>query len=89
MALTAEPLGADVLRPSHRPKHGRPMNRDELTALRDVLNLILRLPDDLRAQVAAWLSPAAAKPGNGLDPHPPPVAPVGQAALEILDRDFR
>ena len=42
------------------------MNRDELTALRDVLDLILQLPDDLRAQVVAWLSPAAAKP-NGLD----------------------
>ena len=55
------------------------MNRDELTALRDVLDLILRLPDDLRAQVAAWLSPPAAKPGNGLDPHPPPVAAGGEA----------
>ena len=50
------------------------MTRDELTALRDVLDLILRLPDDLRTQIATWLSPAAAKPGNGLDPHPPPVA---------------
>ena len=56
------------------------MNRDELTALRDVLDLILRLPDDLRAQVAAWLSPPAAKPGNGLDPHPPPVADARQGA---------
>ena len=56
------------------------MNRDELTALRDVLDLILRLPDDLRAQVAAWLSPAAAKPGNGLDPHPPPVASTETSA---------
>ena len=56
------------------------MTRDELTALRDVLDLILRLPDDLRAQVAAWLAPAAPKPGNGLDPHPPPVADARQGA---------
>lgn len=56
------------------------MTRDELTALRDVLDLILRLPDDLRAQVAAWLSPAAPKPGNGLDPHPPPTVTPGKAS---------
>ena len=55
------------------------MNRDELTALRDVLDLILQLPDDLRDQVAAWLAPPAPKP-NGQDPHPPPIADARQGA---------
>jgi hypothetical protein len=43
------------------------MDRQELTALRDILDLILELPDNVRDQVAAWLAPA--KP-NGHDPHP-------------------
>ena len=42
------------------------MDRQELTALRDVLDLILELPDNVRAQIAAWLTPEAAKP-NGRD----------------------
>jgi hypothetical protein len=66
----------------HTVPYERRMNRDEITALRDVLDLILRLPDDLRGQVAAWLSPAAAKPGNGLDPHPPTVAPTPGAGTD-------
>jgi hypothetical protein len=48
------------------------MDRQELTALRDVLDLVLQLPDNVRTQVAAWIAPEPApKPGNGLDPHPP------------------
>jgi DNA-binding transcriptional ArsR family regulator len=53
------------------------MDRDELTALRDVLTLILKLPDSMRAQLGQWLAPETAKPGNGLDLHPPPIAPAG------------
>jgi hypothetical protein len=47
------------------------MAQAELTALRDVLDLTLRLPANIRTQLAAWLAPEAAKP-NGADPHPPP-----------------
>ena len=45
------------------------MDRTELAALRDAIDQVLAWPDSVRAQVAAWLSPAAPKPGNGLDPH--------------------
>jgi hypothetical protein len=60
------------------------MDRRELTALRDILDLILELPDNVRAQIVAWLTPEASKPnghGNGHDPHPPPIAApeIGQA----------
>ena len=48
------------------------MNRDELTALRDAIGVLLTWPDSVRDQVAAWLKPEAVlRPGNGLDPHPP------------------
>ena len=47
------------------------MNRDELAALRDAIGVLLTWPDSVRDQVAAWLTPQAAKP-NGRDPHPPP-----------------
>ena len=46
------------------------MTRDELIALRDAIDITLALPDSLRALLAQWLAPAAAKP-NGRDPHPP------------------
>jgi hypothetical protein len=48
------------------------MTQAELSVLRDILGLILRLPADVRSQVGAWLTPEAAKP-NGRDPHPPPL----------------
>ena len=49
------------------------MNRDELTALRDAIGVLLTWPPAVRDQVAAWLTPEAAlRPGNGLDPQPPP-----------------
>jgi hypothetical protein len=52
------------------------MDKEQLTALRDVLDLILRLPDAMRSEIAAWLRPEAAqKPSNGVDRHPLPVAP--------------
>jgi hypothetical protein len=42
------------------------MDRDELTALRDAIDVMLAWPDALRAEIARWLSPEAAKPGTGL-----------------------
>jgi hypothetical protein len=50
------------------------MNRGELSALRDAIDVLLKLPDPLRDQVAQWLAPEAAKP-NGRDHDPPPTAP--------------
>jgi hypothetical protein len=49
------------------------MNREELTALRDAIDMTLALPDSIRELLAQWLTPAAAKP-NGHD-HRPPVPP--------------
>ncbi len=51
------------------------MTRDELAALRDALEAVLTWPDGVREQIARWLRSEAAKPGNGLDAHPPPSAP--------------
>jgi hypothetical protein len=48
------------------------MNREELIQLRDAIDMTLALPDSIRALLAQWLAPEGAKPGNGLDPHPPP-----------------
>jgi Winged helix-turn-helix DNA-binding len=51
------------------------MTREELTALRDAIDLTLALPDNVRELLAQWLAPAAAKP-NGHDPHPPMLTPA-------------
>jgi hypothetical protein len=48
------------------------VNREELTALRNAIEVLLKLPDGVRAQLGRWFAPTAAKPGNGHDPHPPP-----------------
>ena len=51
------------------------MTREELTALRNAIDMTLALPDSLRALLAQWLMPEAAKP-NGHDRHPPaPASP--------------
>jgi hypothetical protein len=57
------------------------MNRKQLATLRDILDLILELPDDAHAQIVAWLTPEAAKEiGNGVDRHPPPrIAPTSRS----------
>ena len=47
------------------------MDRAELAALRDAIDLLLRCPDDVCEQLAKWFLPKAAK-SNGHDPHPPP-----------------
>ena len=76
--MTAKPLGDDVLRlMASREEQG--MNREELAALRDAIDTVLTWPDAVRAGVARWLTPEAAKP-NGRDPHPPPIAPTGKAS---------
>ena len=59
------------------------MTRDELAALRDAIDTVLTWPDSVRAEIARWLAPAAAKPGNGLDLHPP-VAPPVRTDQELL-----
>ena len=59
------------------------MTRDELTALRDAIDTVLTWPGSVRAEIARWLAPAAAKPGNGLDLHPP-VAPPVRTDQELL-----
>jgi hypothetical protein len=50
------------------------MDRAELAALRDAIDLLLKCPDAVCEQLAKWFLPNAAKPGNGLDPHSPPIA---------------
>jgi hypothetical protein len=47
------------------------MDRDGLAALRDGIDLLLKCPDHVRAELVRWFAPEAAK-GNGHDPHPPP-----------------
>jgi hypothetical protein len=56
-----------------------PMTREELTALRDAIDITLALPDSIREMLAQWLAPAAAKP-NGHDPHPPVPTPTPRPA---------
>jgi hypothetical protein len=54
------------------------VNREELATLRDAIDTVLAWPDAVRAEVARWLAPEAAKP-NGRDPHPPlTVLPVAE-----------
>ena len=55
------------------------MTREELTQLRDAINLTLALPDSIREMLAQWLTPEVAKP-NGHDPHPPVPTPTPRAA---------
>lgn len=56
------------------------MTLDELTALHSALTAVLAWPDSVRDAVAQWLTPSAAKPGNGLDRHPPPIAATGKGS---------
>jgi hypothetical protein len=44
-----------------------------------VVDELLSWPDEVREQVARWLTPEAAKP-NGRDPHPPPIASMEKAS---------
>ncbi|HWY80810.1 MAG TPA: winged helix-turn-helix domain-containing protein [Roseiarcus sp.] len=47
------------------------MTRQELTALRDAIDVLLRCPDAIREQLLRWFAPGSSKP-NGHDLHPPP-----------------
>jgi hypothetical protein len=46
------------------------MNREVLVALRAAIDTVLTWPDDVRAEMARWLTPEAAKP-NGRENLPP------------------
>jgi hypothetical protein len=46
---------------------------DRLLALRALIDAVIALPADLRAEVARWLTLEVVKP-NGHDPHPPIVS---------------
>jgi hypothetical protein len=47
------------------------MTREELTALRDAIDLTLALPDSIRELLAQWLAPAG-REAQRLPPVPPP-----------------
>jgi hypothetical protein len=55
------------------------VNREELTALRDAIDVTLALPDSIRELLAQWLAPEAARP-NGHDARPPVPTPSPKAA---------
>ena len=57
------------------------MDRDELAALRDAIDLLLAWPEAVRAEVARWLAPKASARSNGLD-HDEASAPGQPAAAK-------
>jgi hypothetical protein len=68
------------------------MTREELAAVRDVIDALLRCPDHVRELLTQWIAPQArskertvplifSKP-NGRDPHPPQAASTGKASEE-------
>ena len=60
------------------------MNRDELTALRNAIDVVLVWPDAVRDQVAAWLAPEAIREaGNGVDRDPPTASPADNGSGRI------
>jgi hypothetical protein len=61
------------------------MNREELVQLRDAIGVMLAWTDAVRDQVARWLAPEAAKPGNGLDLRPPPVAQTAEVPKRSIN----
>jgi hypothetical protein len=72
------------------------MTREELAQLRDALSATLALPDSVRTMLAQWLSAEPskpngvdAKPGNGLDRHPAPIAPTPRPARTSAVRSTR
>jgi hypothetical protein len=61
------------------------VTREELVALRDVIDLTLALPDSIREMLAQWLAPAIAKP-NGHGPHPPAPTLTSRPATRVKVR---
>jgi hypothetical protein len=55
------------------------MDREQLTALRDAIDTVLTWPDNVRSEIARWLTTETAKP-NGRDPHPLPLASMGNGS---------
>ena len=70
-------IAGNLVVPAER--RGALMTREELTALRDAIDLTLALPDSIRELLAQWLAPEASKP-NGHDLHPPVPPPSPKAA---------
>ena len=62
-----------------------PLTREELTVLRDAIDMTLALPDSIRELLAQWLAPQASKP-NGHDPHPPAPTPPLKARTRAKAR---
>ena len=69
------------------------MNREELVAVRDVIDALLRCPDHVRELLTQWIAPVVARPKertvplifskpNGRDPHSPQAALTGKASEE-------
>jgi hypothetical protein len=61
------------------------MDRAELEALRDALDILLRCPDAVRAQLVKWFASENPKP-NGHDPHPPPHPPTPYVGMRKRGR---
>jgi hypothetical protein len=55
------------------------MTQEELIAVRDAIDLVLALPNNIRELLAQWLAPEISKP-NGVDHHPPVSSPAPKAA---------
>ena len=51
-------------------KGAMPLTREELTALRDAIDMTLALPDSIRELLAQWLAPEATKPNGQRFPSP-------------------
>jgi len=56
------------------------MKREVLIALHAALGEALAWPQPVLEQVSRWLAPEPAKPGNGPDHDPPPIASAGAAS---------
>jgi len=80
------------------------MTREELVAVRDVIDALLRCPDHVRELLTQWIAPQAIglppvarskrtvplifSKPNGLDPYPPSIAPTGKALKNRNLRDL-
>jgi hypothetical protein len=63
------------------------MTREELTALRDAIDITLALPDSIREMLAQWLTPAIARP-NGHDLRPPVPTPPARPAAPVKAKSY-
>ena len=57
------------------------MTQQELVELHAALGVVLSWSAGIREAIGTWLAPEAAqKPGNGVDPHPLPIASTGKVS---------